>query len=301
MSKIPFKTDMDFEYGEVTQISPLIRRVIADNPGPFTFTGTGTFLVGRGEVGVIDPGPNLEPHIQAILSALEDGEKITHILITHTHADHSPAALPLQKLTGAPIYAFPIETSGELDDAPKLDEDQDHSFKSDHLLRDGDVIRGLNWTLTALHTPGHMRNHICFALEEEKTLFTGDHVMGWSTSIVAPPEGNMNDYMRSLERLMTRDDKIYLPTHGAAIENPKPFVQAYINHRREREAQILQQLKNGESQIRDIVKIIYTDIDPRLYPAAALSVFAHMEDLIAQNIVQTKQPARVDSRFELKR
>lgn len=296
---IPFKTDMDFSYGAVTQISPLIRRIIANNPGPFTFTGTGTFIIGRGDVAVIDPGPMRTDHIDAIIKSLAPNERVTHILITHNHSDHSPAALPLKQHTSAQICGFASETLHQDSDRPKMEEANDTSYKPERILSDGDEVIGPGWTIDCVHTPGHMRNHMCYALREEKTLFTGDHVMGWATSVVAPPEGNMHDYMASLERLLSRDDQLYLPTHGPAIENPHDFVRAYIAHRRAREQQITTQLQAGHDKISAIVDVLYADVDPRLHPAAALSVLAHLEDLQQQGRVICKTGAGLSGTYSL--
>ncbi len=302
---IAFRTEMDFEYGKVDQLSPLIRRVIANNPSPFTYTGTGTYIIGRGAVAVIDPGPLLYEHIDAILAALDAGEQISHIFITHTHSDHSPAAFPLQEKTGAQIYGFAPQPKAENNDLPahtvetpahevQMEEDADADFTPDIALTHGDIIRGDGWTLETVHTPGHMSNHLCFGLQEEKVLFSGDHVMGWSTSVIIPPDGNMQDYMNSLAILLERDDEIYWPTHGPAIPNPHEFVSDYIAHREMREAQILAQIKNGQSQIREMVNIMYRDVDTRLHPAAALSVFAHIEDLVNRNILVCEGTLSID-------
>lgn len=298
MSAIPFVTEFDFTYGEVDRLSPRIRRVIANNPGPFTFTGTGTYIIGNGQVGVIDPGPMLDAHVDAILAALDEGETVSHILVTHTHLDHSPASLPLQKRTGAPIYAYAPPNKEDFD-GPRLEEDVDDSFTPDHILAHGDIIEGADWSLECVFTPGHMANHMCFALREEKALFTGDHVMGWSTSVIAPPDGNMQDYMQALEDLLTRDDTIYWPTHGTCIENPKQFVQAYIDHRRAREQQIKDRLAAGDTHIRDMVKVMYAAVDERLHPAAALSVLAHMHDMVARGIVTCDGKPSVDGIYHL--
>ncbi len=296
---IPYQTKIDFEYGRPDQLSPLIRRVIANNPGPFTYTGTGTYIVGTGDVAVIDPGPNLDEHIKAILAALKPDEQISHIFVTHTHNDHSPAAAPLKALTGAKLCGFAPLTDGHHHDGPQMEEAIDENYAPDIILSDADVMTGQTWSLEAVHTPGHMSNHLCFALAEEKTLFTGDHVMGWATSVVAPPEGNMHAYMSSLDRLLARDDEIYLPTHGPAIENPHAFVRAYIAHRRGREAQIVEQLAQGESEITKIVATLYVDVDKRLHPAAALSVLAHLEDLQAQGRVLCKTGQGLSGRYYL--
>lgn len=285
---IPYQTKIDFEYGRSDQLSPLIRRVIANNPGPFTYTGTGTYIVGTGQVAVIDPGPKLDEHITAICDALLPAEQISHIFITHTHNDHSPAAVPLKALTSAKICGFAPLATRHHHDGPQMEEAVDDDYAPDIILKDGDVISNDTWSLEAIHTPGHMSNHLCFALQSEKTLFTGDHVMGWATSVVAPPEGNMHAYMGSLDLLLERDDQRYLPTHGPAIDDPQNFVRAYIAHRRSREAQIVEQLKQGESEIAKIVTTLYVDVDKRLHPAAALSVLAHLEDLQAQGRVNCK-------------
>ena len=291
-------TDIEFEYGVVDRLSPLIRRVIANNPSPFTFTGTGTYIIGNGNVAVIDPGPLLDEHVEAILDALEPDERVSHILVTHTHLDHSPACTPLRARTNAPIYGCP-PPKPETFDAPRLEEDADDAFNPDHIVADGDIINGADWTLEAVATPGHMANHFCYALREEKTLFTGDHVMGWSTSIIAPPDGNMQDYMASLSRLLTRDDELYWPTHGPCIPNPKEFVKGYIQHRQNREKQVLERLSAGDTSITTMVEVMYADVDKKLHPAAALSVFAHMQDLVARKRVSCSGTPALDSEFTL--
>lgn len=276
MAVIPFIRDVNITHGVVEDLSPLIRRVTANNPGGFTFTGTGTYIIGRGNVAVIDPGPLLDDHLKAIETALE-GETITHILITHTHSDHSPAAKPLKESSGARTYGYGPH-GGE--PAGERDEGADWDFTPDVVLKHGDVIVGDGWSVECVFTPGHTSNHMCFALREEKALFTGDHVMGWSTSIVSPPDGHMKTYMDSLALLLERDDEVYWPTHGAPIHDPKTFVQAFIDHRENREIQIGEQLRAGRNQIKDMVPVMYADIDKRLYPAAARSVFAHMIHMV---------------------
>ncbi len=298
MAGIPFKTEFDFEYGRCDQLSPLIRRVIANNPSPFTFTGTGTYIIGTGNVAVIDPGPLLDAHVDAILDALGPDEQVSHIVVTHTHLDHSPASKPLQERTKAPIYSF-APPRVDAFDGPRLEEDADDNFAPDHIVAHGDLIKGDNWTLECVFTPGHMANHMCYALVEEKALFTGDHVMGWSTSVIAPPDGNMNDYMQSLDLLLSRDDNIYWPTHGTSIDDPKAFVRAYIEHRRGREAQIIARLKAGDSDIRQMVETIYTDVDKRLHPAAALSVFAHIQDLLTRGEIACDGKPSLDASYQL--
>lgn len=298
MAGIPFATEFDFEYGRCDQLSPLIRRVIANNPSAFTFTGTGTYIIGTGNVAVIDPGPLLDAHVDAILAALGPDERVSHIVVTHTHLDHSPACKPLQARTNAPTYSF-APPNVESYDGPRLEEDADDMFQPDHVVAHGDLIKGDNWTLECVFTPGHMANHMCYALVEEKALFTGDHVMGWSTSVIAPPDGNMNDYMQSLDLLLSRDDEIYWPTHGTSINDPQNFVRAYIEHRRGREAQIIARLKEGDRHIRDMVATIYADVDKRLHPAAALSVFAHMQDLVTRGRVTCQAKPSLDAAYQL--
>jgi len=284
MVQIPYRRELEFDYGSVSQIAPGIRRVIANNPGPFTFHGTGTYILGTGNVAVIDPGPDDEEHIGAILAAL-DGETISHILVTHTHMDHSPGCRPLQALTGAPTYAYGPHGAGKLEQGVQVEEGGDMDFAPDHLVKHGDVIQGGDWTVECVYTPGHTSNHMCFALQEQKALFTGDHVMGWSTSIISPPDGDMAAYMQSLELLLERDDAVYWPTHGPSIIDPKTHVRAYIAHRIEREEQILKCIDEGTHGIRDMVPLMYRDTPEFMYPAAARSVLAAMENLLRKNQV----------------
>jgi len=263
-------------------VSPLVRRVLARNPSPFTYTGTGTYIVGRGTVAVIDPGPNTPEHLAALERALA-GETVSHIVVTHTHMDHSPAAPALQAATGAEIIGCaPLVLS---DDGPRADAGFDPSYAPDRVLADGESVTGPGWTLTAIHTPGHTSNHLCFALTEEKAVFTGDHVMGWSTTVVAPPDGDMADYIASLQRLTTRDDAVYYPTHGAPVIEPQRFVRGLIGHRKQREGQILRLLGVREQAIPAMVAAMYAGVDPRLHPAAGRSVLAHLIDLRARGMV----------------
>lgn len=286
--QIPYVREIEFEYGDCDEVSPLIRRVVAKNPSAFTYKGTGTYIIGHGDVAVIDPGPILNEHVEALLRALE-GETVSHILITHTHSDHSPAAKPLKALTGAETYGFGPHGSGQHGrDDVQVEEDGDMDFVPDVEVGHGDVIEGDGWTIECVYTPGHTSNHMCFALQEEKALFTGDHVMGWSTSIVSPPDGNMEQYMASLHLLLERDDEIYWPTHGPAITDPKPFVRSFIAHREDRERQIMEQLAAGRTRIQDMVPVMYAAVDRKLYPAAARSVLAHMEHLVARGVVRTQ-------------
>jgi glyoxylase-like metal-dependent hydrolase (beta-lactamase superfamily II) len=284
MVQIPYRRELEFDYGSVSQIAPGIRRVIANNPGPFTFHGTGTYILGTGNVAVIDPGPDDEEHIGAILAAL-DGETISHILVTHTHMDHSPGCRPLQALTGAPTYAYGPHGAGKLEQGVQVEEGGDMDLVPDHLVKHGDIIHGGDWSVECVYTPGHTSNHMCFALQEQKALFTGDHVMGWSTSIISPPDGDMAAYMQSLELLLERDDAVYWPTHGPSIIDPKTHVRAYIAHRIEREEQILKCIDEGTHGIRDMVPLMYRDTPEFMYPAAARSVLAAMENLLRKNQV----------------
>jgi glyoxylase-like metal-dependent hydrolase (beta-lactamase superfamily II) len=296
MVDIPFRRDLEFEYGKLETISPLIRRVVARNPGPFTLHGTGTYVVGHGRVAVIDPGPALREHIDAVLHALS-GETIDQILVTHTHLDHSPASAAVKQATAAPTQGYGPHAAGA---GPAVEEGGDRAFVPDRVLRDGDTVSGPGWHLTAVHTPGHTSNHLCFALAEERVLFSGDHVMGWSTSVIAPPDGNMRDYLRSLEKLLEREDAVYWPTHGPAITDPKPFVRAFIEHRREREAAILQRLAEGDTEIPDMVRAIYVGLPQVLHGAAGRSVLAHLIELVADGRVEADGPPTVEARYRLK-
>lgn len=295
---IPFNHDFDPRFGVVEQLSPLVRRVLAENPGAFTFTGTGTYIVGRGKVAVIDPGPDLASHLAALRTALR-GETVTHILVTHTHRDHSPLSRPLQALTGAPIFAFGPHSTGREGPEDMVEEGADRAFRPDHELRDGDRLAGDGWTLEAVHTPGHTSNHLCFALAEEKTLFTGDHVMGWSTSVISPPDGDMAAYMKSLRKLLPRDDALYWPTHGPAITEPQAFVARLIAHREERERAIIACVADGLVTIPEMVARIYADVPAYLHPAAARSVLAHLVHLVETARLSTDGPAMPQSRFRL--
>lgn len=287
--------DLVFDTGFVVtpdrcvRLSPLVRRLVANNPGPVTFTGTCSYIVGHGEVAVIDPGPELPEHVDALLGAVK-GEAVTHILVSHTHKDHSPAARLLQQATGAPIIgcaphhgARPL-AEGEVN---LLESSADKAYVPDRELREGEGIAGPGWQLSALATPGHMANHLAFALPEEKALFSADHVMAWSTSVVAPPDGSMRDYMASLEKLRGREETVYWPGHGGPVREPQRFVRGLINHRRHREASILNRLVMGDRTIPAIVTALYPNLDAALIGAASLSVFAHLEDLIGRGLAVT--------------
>ena len=276
---IPFVYEDSIRYGTATEVSPLIRRVVADNPSGFTYHGTGTYIVGRGAVAVIDAGPADPRHVEAILAATKN-ETITHQLVTHTHSDHSPAAALLKEATGAKTWAFGPHGSGRAEGDVVVEEGGDMDFRPDHKVRHGDVIEGEGWTIECVFTPGHTSNHMCFALREEATLFSGDHVMGWSTTVVAPPDGDMAAYMRSLRLLLERDDSRYLPTHGPAIDNPATHVRELIGHREKREAQILNCVGKGVATIPEMVEIMYAAVDRSLHPAARHSVLAHVIHMV---------------------
>ena len=298
---IPFVQMPAFEYGRTDAVSPLIRRVIANNPGPFTFTGTGTYVVGRGEVGagvaVIDPGPLDEAHLAALLAAV-DGQTVSHVLVTHTHRDHAPLAHPFAKAVGAPVLAArpPAQTvhaSGSLDEA------DDETFAPDIVLTGGEQLRGDGWTIEAMFTPGHASNHMAFVLMEENALFSGDHVMGWSTTVVAPPDGDMAAYMASLDAVMARGFSTIWPTHGAPITEPGPFLEAYRTHRLARETQVLARLAAGDRRIADVVPVLYAAVDSRLWPAASLSVWAHLIALERAGRVSATPGPAIDADWTL--
>ncbi|WP_419825532.1 MBL fold metallo-hydrolase [Sphingomonas sp.] len=261
-------------YGAVEQVHPLVRRVLARNPSPFTFTGTHTHIVGRGEVAVIDPGPDLLEHLDAMTAALA-GERLSAILVTHTHRDHSPLAVALAERTGAPVIGCAVVAS------PAFDE----SYAPDRVLADGESVVGEGWTLTAVATPGHTSNHLAFALPEARALFSGDHVMGWSTSVVVPPDGDMGAYLASLEQLLNRDEDVYFPTHGDPVREPRRLVRGMIGHRRQRERQVLRVLVAGPATIPAMVATMYAGLDEGLKQAAVASVHAHLIDLARRGAV----------------
>lgn len=296
---IPFVREITFEYGACEAVSPLIRRVVADNPGPFTYTGTGTYIVGRGVVAVIDPGPDIPAHLDALLAAL-DGETVSHILVTHHHADHSPLARPLAERIGARIWGRAAPSASVAEETGlKLDAEDDGHFRPDVEVADGEVLAGPGWTLEAIATPGHTSNHFCFALKEENALFSGDHVMGWSTTVITPPDGDMGDYFASLAKIQARNFDTLWPTHGAPVRDVAPFLRAYVDHRRAREAQILAALSEGPAQIRTMVPKLYAAVDPRLHPAAALSMLAHLIQLTHERQVLCDGEPGLESVYRL--
>jgi glyoxylase-like metal-dependent hydrolase (beta-lactamase superfamily II) len=281
MTKIPFVTEFEFEYERCEQVAPGIRRIIARNPGPFTFTGTGVYIIGTGDVALIDPGPALPEHRAAIEAALAaNNERISHIFVTHHHLDHTPLAHPLAQHYGCKVYGFGAQKFAPVEDDARLEAGDDLGFQPDVIIEDEQIFDGGNWRIQALHTPGHTSNHVCYAFLDQNALFCGDHVMGWSTSVVSRPDGDMGDYLAQLRRIRDLNFKTLYPTHGTAIEDPHEFVTAYIDHRVDRENQIIQQLSHGPQSIMDIVKTLYTHIDKRLYPAAAHSVLSHLVHLV---------------------
>ena len=322
---LEFDRSLVVTYRVAEEVVPGVRRVVAENPGPYTFKGTATFLIGRGDVAIVDPGPADEVHIEAILAAL-DGERITHQLITHTHPDHSPGARLIKERTGASTFGFgphptldetvagePREyeepdaeaektmgdaggpggksTEEKSSEEKSSEEKADVDFRPDVYLSDGDVVHGGNWTVEAVHTPGHLANHLCFSLDAT-TLFTGDHVMGWSTSVISPPGGDLDDYLVSLAKLLPRTENVYVPTHGSPIRDPRDFVRGLIAHRNDRTAQIRAALRVGPRTVRELVRDLYIGLDTRLVKAAGRSVSAHLESLErAGDAVRTTTPA----------
>lgn len=293
-----FLTTFDAPPGALVRVSPMTRRVVAPNPGAFTYTGTCSYVVGAGEVAVIDPGPADDAHVEALLRAIES-ETLRFVLVTHTHRDHSPAARVLRERTGAIVLGCaPYSPPPDLHvTGPGLDASHDRDYAPDRALAEGETISVGGATIQAVATPGHTTNHLCFALIEERSLFTGDHVMGWATTVIAPPDGSMRDYIASLEKLRRRDDAIYWPAHGGPVRDPQRYLRALLHHRQMREAAILQRLAEGDETIAAMVARIYEGFDERLQRAAALSVFAHLEDMIARGLARCDGPPRLDARY----
>jgi glyoxylase-like metal-dependent hydrolase (beta-lactamase superfamily II) len=291
---VNFDLSLDIAAGKEVRLSPLVSRVLAPNPGPFTFRGTGVHIIGAGEsVAVIDPGPDLPEHLAALKQVL-GRRPVSHILVTHTHRDHSPAAAELKAWSGAKTYGLPLATAATSGEG-MVDEAHDHDFMPDVRVEDGMRIAGEGFVLECVMTPGHTANHVCYALADEKALFSGDHVMGWSTSVIAPPDGHMGQYLASLEKLRARDDRIFYPTHGSPIANPRDWLGQLIAHRRMREAQVLDALRLGASPIATLVEKLYPDLAPALRPAAAQQVKAHLDHLAEQDAV-----TRDGERYSLK-
>ena len=288
-----FERDFAPPYGVAEGMTALITRVVCNNPGPFTFTGTASFIVGRKQLVLIDPGPDDPEHLKALTTAIGD-RQLTHILITHAHADHSALAPKLKALTGAKIAAFRREAIHATADQGQvaLDARFDLGFAPDLALADGDAIEGPDFRLEAVFTPGHTSDHMAYALPEERALFTGDHVMAWSTSVVAPPDGKMGSYLNSLEKLLQREDEVYWPTHGPPRREPLALVRGLVAHRRMREGAILARLKDGPKTVSALVAGIYADIDPKLHAAAARTTLAHLEYLIEKRLVVPEATVR---------
>jgi glyoxylase-like metal-dependent hydrolase (beta-lactamase superfamily II) len=298
-----FDRDFKSEPGRAEEVAPGVRRVLAPNPSPFTFTGTCTYIVGQGNVAIIDPGPDDPRHLTALLDAVS-GENVKQIVLTHTHRDHTAGVPALRAKTGATVYgegahraARPLHES----EAVPLDAGGDYAFKPDVRVRDGELIEGPGFKLEAVATPGHTANHLAFALKGSDLLFSGDHVMAWATSIVAPPDGSMKDYMASLEKLKTRPESVYLPGHGPAARDAHDLVERYIAHRSAREAAILRRLERGESDIPSIVQAIYIGLDPRLKGAAGMTTLAHLEHLVERGLVATDGPPSISGTYRLVR
>ena len=295
-TKLSHATTFDTPAETVVQVSPLIRRIICDNPGPFTFTGTCTYIVGHDtNIAIIDPGPHNDGHLAAVLGAVR-GEQVGYVVLTHTHRDHSPLSRALAEQTGATIVGCPAYVAKP--GAPSgLDSSHDTDYAPSRVLADGDTLLGDGWTLEAIATPGHASNHTAYALREENALFCGDHVMAWSTSIVAPPDGSMRDYMASLDKLRARRESIYWPGHGGPVKDPPRYLRALAHHRRLREAAIMNRIDAGDTTIPVMVERIYENLDPRLKGAAALSVYAHLEDLVQRGVVQASGPLSREAEF----
>ena len=298
---IPFDKSFDLVPGVAKEVAPGVRALCAGNAGPFTFTGTVTYIVGRGQVAIIDPGPDDPRHIKALLDAVR-GETVTHIFVTHTHRDHSPAAAAVKAATGATVYGEGPHRAARalhIGEANPLDAAGDSDFRPEVALKDGEVVSGPGFDIEAITTPGHTANHMAYALKGQNMLFSGDHVMSWSTSIVAPPDGAMSDYIASLNKLSKRTEDTYFPGHGTTIRDAPRFVRSYIRHREGRESSILHRLAKGETDIPTLVRAIYIGIDPRLTGAAGLSVLAHMEDLVARGVVATEGAPSIAGSYRL--
>jgi glyoxylase-like metal-dependent hydrolase (beta-lactamase superfamily II) len=298
---IPFDKSFDLKPGVVKEIAPKVRAICAGNGGPFTFHGTVTYIVGQGQVAIIDPGPADPVHVGHVLNAVR-GETVTHLVLTHTHRDHSPAAALMKETTGARTYGEgPHRASRPLHigEINPLDAAGDMDFRPDHALADGEVLSGGDWTLEAIATPGHCANHMTYALKETNAMFSGDHVMGWSTSIVAPPDGAMSEYMDSLYKVAARTESVYFPGHGGPIRDAPRFVRSYIRHRIGREESILHRLGKGATDIPTLVRAIYIGIDARLIGAAGLSVLAHLEDLVTRGVVATEGDPSIAGTYRL--
>jgi glyoxylase-like metal-dependent hydrolase (beta-lactamase superfamily II) len=298
---IPFDKSFSLVPDTAVEVAPQVRAIVADNPSPFTFKGTMSYIIGRGKVAIVDPGPDDDAHIAALLDAVR-GETVTHIFVTHTHRDHSPAVPKVKAATGAKVYAqgpHRLARPLHIGETHRLDASADMDFRPDVALADGEIVRGDGFTIEAITTPGHTANHMSFAFKEADLIFAGDHIMGWSTTIVAPPDGAMSDYMASLAKLARRAETVYFPGHGGAIREAPRFVEYLIRHRHGREASILHRLEKGPADIPTIVRAVYIGLDARLVGAAGLSVLAHLEDLVARGVVATDGPPAITGTYRL--
>jgi glyoxylase-like metal-dependent hydrolase (beta-lactamase superfamily II) len=300
MTELAFNRDFDAVYGRPERLSGLVRRVVCANPSPFTFKGTVSYIVGEGEVAIIDPGPEDNDHLRALLDAVR-GETVSHIVVTHSHRDHSDLVPRLKAATGAVVCAYKVRAGaarlGSASGDITLDAAADAGFQPDLELADGEAVSGRGWTLEAMHTPGHTSDHLALALPEENALFSGDHVMAWSTTVIAPPDGSMADYLASLRLLLDRGEQIYWPGHGPSVSAPKRFVRGLIAHRQMREAAILDRIRRGDRTVMEVVRTVYADLDPKLHRAAAMSALAHIEHLIAQRKVEADGPPSIEAKF----
>jgi len=294
---LSFNLDFDPAYGHPVEVFPDVARLTAPNPGPFTFHGTNSYLIGRESLAVVDPGPDDDRHLAALVTAI-GGRKVSHILVSHTHRDHSPLAKRLAQATGARVFAEgPHRAARAASTAPSPESGADIDFRPDIHLVDGQVLEGDGWSIRTVLTPGHAANHAAFALEGSGVLFSADHVMGWSTTIVAPPDGSMADYMASLDRLIAREDGLLLPGHGAPVTDPGAYMRGLKQHRLSREQAIVDRLRQGDRTVDELVRAIYRELDPKMFPAAGLSVLAHLEDLVDRKLVETDGGASVGGIF----
>ena len=291
-----FRFDDKFDYGAIHNVAPGVRRVVARNPSAFTYQGTGTYIVGKGEVAVIDPGPRLAAHVDALVEALA-GEEVTHVLVTHTHTDHSPACALLKKKFSAPTYGFGPHGSGRYLRGNDVEEGADWDFKPDITVKHGDVLEGRDWSFECVHTPGHTSNHICYQYRETQALFSGDHVMGWSTTIVAPPDGDMTQYLASLRYLLDRNDLVYWPTHGPCIKPPKPYVESLIEHRLARQTQIIKCIEQGIDKIANMVPHMYPHLDKSMHGAAGIQVLSAILHMHAKKRVGCDADPSLDAAY----
>ncbi|KUM23653.1 MBL fold metallo-hydrolase [Mesorhizobium loti] len=296
---LEFDTRFDPAYGQAVTVASDVQRITARNPSPFTFHGTNSYLVGRETVAVIDPGPDDDQHLGTLLAAI-GGRPVSHIFVSHTHRDHSPLAAQLKERTGATVLAEGLHRPARrlrIGEVNPLDASADLGFVPDVALADDSLTHGDGWTIRTVLTPGHTANHAAFALEGTGVLFSADHVMAWATSIVAPPDGAMADYMKSLDRLIERGDHLLLPGHGGPVTTPRSFMRGLKTHRKMRERAILERIRGGDRMIKDMVAAIYRDTDPRLHGAAGLSVLAHLEDLVDRGLVATEGDLAIDGIF----